>query len=672
MIDKRECRKYADPLLTINANHGLLNATQIKYIIRTAVKNIAGSRYLLLYLYDRENAKNGNFRPAYTIFHLKNDYITLDQRENSKTKWLSSSFFNMEHSDYFAQYCVFYSNSDEQKVIRYFKSDTEIGFNSLKFVQMTIMEKRLLNKIHKRDKKIIERMEAVKPLPRDLKTWIHREVMPAYIFYKYKNSRKPMDGYCTYCKNDVKVSEAKHNKKGECPNCKKEITFKAMGKSMNVYDQATAQVLQKTESNEIIVRIIKTNKIYGNHFRDPKINIWENARFFLRNNDENKLINDPYYYSYKSDVRRLTQWKNGVRPVMNQWCINFENEIRGYLYTRNLDKVLKDTPWQYSQIKSFYLSHHEPLEVAPYFYSYNNYPCIEYLIKLKLNRIAASVIYHSFNFSDDKYPIIGKGKNLHEILGIEQQDLWLLQKIDATVSQLSIFKNLKFHGYKCDEVFINWYGDNGITSEDDVIFPLKFTTTVKLVNYIERQFQQLFDGDTNYGRFRNIKSTLSQYRDYLYMANRLEYNLSNSICLFPKNLMDAHDIANNLYDEKVSEINNKLISESYIPLMKRLNHSDDEFEIIVPKNVHEIVAEGKTLKHCVSTYVTKVADKKCIILFLRKKEHMEEPFFTIEVRDNCIVQIYGENHKSPTPEVKNYLDIWKKKVRIEDKQKIVA
>lgn len=38
-INKRECRKFADPGFKMNQNHGLLHAEKVKYIVRTAVKN---------------------------------------------------------------------------------------------------------------------------------------------------------------------------------------------------------------------------------------------------------------------------------------------------------------------------------------------------------------------------------------------------------------------------------------------------------------------------------------------------------------------------------------------------------------------------------------------------------------------------------------------------------
>ena len=55
-IDKRACRKFAMPELEFNLNEGVLHVEGCPYIIRTAVRNIAGQRILMLYIYQREHS----------------------------------------------------------------------------------------------------------------------------------------------------------------------------------------------------------------------------------------------------------------------------------------------------------------------------------------------------------------------------------------------------------------------------------------------------------------------------------------------------------------------------------------------------------------------------------------------------------------------------------------
>ena len=63
------------------------HAEEVKYIVRTAVKNIGGKRLLVLYIYLREQAAAGNFKPVLTMFQSRTEYITLACREDGSTYW---------------------------------------------------------------------------------------------------------------------------------------------------------------------------------------------------------------------------------------------------------------------------------------------------------------------------------------------------------------------------------------------------------------------------------------------------------------------------------------------------------------------------------------------------------------------------------------------------------
>lgn len=76
---------------------------------------------------------------------------------------------------------------------------------------------------------------------------------------------------------------------------------------------------------------------------------------------------------------------------------------------------------------------------------------------------------------------------------------------------------------------------------------------------------------------------------------------------------------------------------------KKFGEEDEEFSIIVPKHAMEILEEGMKLHHCVGSYVEGYASGSTNILFLRKKNDISTPFYTIEVNsDNRITQIHGK------------------------------
>ena len=98
MLNKRECRRFADPCLKMKKGSGLLHAGQIDYIIRTAVKMIDHHKTLILYAYSRAQAAQGSFQPCYTVFQSRDDFITLTRKENGGTAWRTAAFNNLGYS----------------------------------------------------------------------------------------------------------------------------------------------------------------------------------------------------------------------------------------------------------------------------------------------------------------------------------------------------------------------------------------------------------------------------------------------------------------------------------------------------------------------------------------------------------------------------------------------
>ena len=87
---------------------------------------------------------------------------------------------------------------------------------------------------------------------------------------------------------------------------------------------------------------------------------------------------------------------------------------------------------------------------------------------------------------------------------------------------------------------------------------------------------------------------------------------------------------------------NKLAAKLYDQRKEKFEYADDNFSIIVPEEMNKITKEGVYLHHCVGGYVNRVAEGRTNILFLRKNDDIDIPFFTIEVSNsNEIIQIHG-------------------------------
>lgn len=121
--------------------------------------------------------------------------------EDGSKKWLISNTDYLNRDWRFTDHCAFYTVKDGQRVTRYCDGNTEDAFLSLNRLQNGIKNRKELERRHKKERAIIQRMDGMPSLPRDLKGFIHREAAPQYIFYDYRRSKKPMEGYCTACRH---------------------------------------------------------------------------------------------------------------------------------------------------------------------------------------------------------------------------------------------------------------------------------------------------------------------------------------------------------------------------------------------------------------------------------------------------------------------------------------
>ena len=79
-----------------------------------------------------------------------------------------------------------------------------------------------------------------------------------------------------------------------------------------------------------------------------------------------------------------------------------------------------------------------------------------------------------------------------------------------------------------------------------------------------------------------------------------------------------------------------------------------------PKNMTEIVNEGKRLHHCVGGYAQRHAYGKLHIMFIRRADKPDVPFYTVEVDLlGEIVQVRGLRNCKTTPEVQAFIEEYK-------------
>ena len=170
-------------------------------------------------------------------------------------------------------------------------------------------------------------------------------------------------------------------------------------------------------------------------------------------------------------------------------------------------------------------------------------------------------------------------------------------------------------------------------------------TAKPLLNYID--YLKTFEA------IDNVDSMLREIEDYAKMMKEISPKFDK----YPKHFLTTHKIASRNYNR----LRHKFDEEKF---KKRINtnmeRTFDKFCFIYPKCIQDIKDESVQMSNCVSSYVQRVIDGQCDILFLRYKDSPDKSLVTIEVRENKIVQALQRYNHPLTIEQKEIVDKWNK------------
>lgn len=282
-------------------------------------------------------------------------------------------------------------------------------------------------------------------------------------------------------------------------------------------------------------------------------------------------------------------------------------------------------------------------------------PAIEMFQKMGLKKLRDELVEKG---GKSKY-INRRGKNLKTQLRLkDKQRINYLVRTDGDLTMLQILQMEEKMGTRLKESQREWMwkrmnawnGDNAIQTV------LKYMSVEKMINRVKAYVAQ----NEDYIKYGNpeypTNSALRKYADYLEMRRELGYDMNNPVFLFPKNLEEKHDemveetqankdaLLEAQKNEKYPEIKNK-----FAKLNLKYGYEAAGLLIRPAKYAAEIMAEGRTLHHCVGrdAYMEKHNNGKTFILFLRREEDPDRPYYTIEIKDKEIIQWYGLHDKKP-------------------------
>lgn len=150
----------------------------------------------------------------------------------------------------------------------------------------------------------------------------------------------------------------------------------------------------------------------------------------------------------------------------------------------------------------------------------------------------------------------------------------------------------------------------------------------------------------------------SLFNYYIDMMNMcIQINKAGISVIIPKKLalydiIKLHDDFTNIIDKKQAEINEKAFLAVRTDYLK-YEFTDETFSMVVPETAEDLYKEGACLKHCVASYIDRFINRKSAILFIRRNNDLNKPFYTMEINptNDTIVQVRGNGNRSMTDDV---------------------
>lgn len=450
---------------------------------------------------------------------------------------------------------------------------------------------------------------------------------------------------------DRQLLVLRHNETTVCPFCGEEVTAKnarMMQSGEKVKMSLPFAFFFRLSPERLIVRVLWVHHLWGANQR----------QFYWK-------TYDPAIYALSPRIGKC---------LLRSWYVGFNETERvsdvpdGTFFIGDTD--LRDTFLKYNSYDLYRAETHDPCYIR-YLCYYARYPLIEQLVKAGYSDFVRDLIVNNnpnksvIDFTAPSIKAAFKKVRIEDLrrrktVGV--YDSCLLMRMTARLRRRCGSKAFD----KAAFYFRNIY-TFGVRRNADAIHRVTGVDYERMHAYLCGQMRDTL-----------ISTMYRTYFDYIDQAQKIDAFSKDAGFLFPRDLVTAHDRIAELYNAELEakrlEKNKELLAER-ATMTKRLCaaycYEDEHYTVVVPRTMDDIVYEGKALRHCVGGYAQRHFEGVTVIVFIRRKETVSTPYFTVELRPGTgsIVQIHGLRNCNPDSDLQAFVDAWQKEVHERRKKK---
>ena len=492
-------------------------------------------------------------------------------------------------------------------------------------------------------------------LPENLAQYCNQHVFGrSYVFYGKLQKGGSRTAHCSRCGKHFQVfCEVKHNSVASCPECGAGAIWKADFYKSDIWEKEDVCIAANVDDQLMLRWVTAERKYSAPDYRE---------QYQFTTIAYNLYLKGGKIYFYKL---RKGGWNDGT---WYRGRLGDQYYHTSRIYADNLAEVFGQKYYNVD-LQAVLSGDNHKLSFCDLLNNLKNEPVAEYLFKLGMPYLAST--YRPRNKLPEK-------AGFKDYVGIGKEYLPMMRSMDITWHEIDLIKAAKC--WVSEEMLERWrmlrLAGWQVADAKSV---MQYVSFVQMLNYLEKQCRLLHV---------TASSVLGWWEDYLGMSKDLRVDLSSKSARMPKNVKVAHDqvldATEMIRAEKraAEEMRKAQAREaSYGPAVAALYEAINfdamtkyGFTVRLPEHVADLVREGQSLGHCVGRfeYDQKTVRGESCIIFIRKAEEPDKPFYTMEydLKAKVIRQLYGKLNRAATPEVKKFTNEYIK--RLKPRKKVEA
>ncbi|WP_346961389.1 PcfJ domain-containing protein [Clostridium sp.] len=213
--------------------------------------------------------------------------------------------------------------------------------------------------------------------------------------------------------------------------------------------------------------------------------------------------------------------------------------------------------------------------------------------------------------------------------------------------------NLEYISLNDKDIYNILYESTYYYTENVAILACYFNRLINEFKYNAKNLLKYLDELKTFEAISDMGYLIRELYDYANMMNQI----SGKFDRYPRHFLTTHKIACRNYQRMKKEFPEEMFRKH---IDKSLEFEYKGYKFIYPESTQDIKDEAVCQNNCVSSYIDKVLNGECHILFLRKVNNLDKSLVTIEVRNNKIVQARRKFNDPVTEEEQEIIDKWNK------------